>query len=341
MKTAAQTIRVKPDTGLADKHLLIENILSRMVLAPSAHNTQPWSFAVTDGQVDVYANWDRHLYVSDPTTRQIYVSLGCAIANGLVAAAHHKFTTELSYLPDGAGKDKPAARLTFSEGEADPNLASLYRFISKRHTDRTIYDKQPLTDQEKTTLSITSNNYISLIDDRQSLSKIADITSLATTATLSRQDFKTELSHWIRNNWTKKSDGMPGFAVGMPGPISLIAPMMIKIAPIHKQEAPKSRRQIMSSSAVAIIATPTDAIPDWIKAGQLLGQLWLQAAKAGLSAMPIISSIESSDNTRNQIQHTLRADLMPQSVLRLGHGTYQDNFRPTPRHSVQDCLLSQ
>jgi len=54
-------------------------------VTPSAHNTQPWIFALRDGAVDIYLDPSRHLEVSDPTGRQAYISLGCAGGAAIVA----------------------------------------------------------------------------------------------------------------------------------------------------------------------------------------------------------------------------------------------------------------
>ncbi|MEX2054805.1 MAG: hypothetical protein WD972_01360, partial [Candidatus Andersenbacteria bacterium] len=80
---------------------LKEQILPSMVMAPSAHNTQPWQFRIAENSIDVFVDWKRHLTVSDPTQRELYLSLGCTIFNGIVAAAHSGLATTISYLPQG------------------------------------------------------------------------------------------------------------------------------------------------------------------------------------------------------------------------------------------------
>src|ERR1700754_1382069 len=51
------------------------------VLAASPHNTQPWSFALGPGSIDVFVDEARGTGAVDPLRREQYVGLGCAVEN--------------------------------------------------------------------------------------------------------------------------------------------------------------------------------------------------------------------------------------------------------------------
>ncbi|MEV4512313.1 hypothetical protein AB0K00_25525 [Dactylosporangium sp. NPDC049525] len=55
--------------------------------APSAHNTQPWLLRSTDDTVDVHWDPARALPDSDPTRRDLFLSLGAFIETSLIVAA--------------------------------------------------------------------------------------------------------------------------------------------------------------------------------------------------------------------------------------------------------------
>lgn len=314
------------------KSEIITKILPAVVLAPSAHNTQPWQFALGEDWLDVVVDESRHLAVSDPTRRQLYVSLGCVITNAVVAAASGGYLTRIDYSPGPV-----AAQLHFTSGTPNQHLAALYPAISTRRTNRNMYDGQPLTSDEHSWLKATYDSGVHLVEDKGAIEQIAKCSEAATLATLGRADFKGELSHWVRNSWTKQPDGMPGYAMGIPAVLSLLAPVMVKIAPIHKEEGPKVYQQTVSASVVAVITTPGDTIADWLRAGQLLEQVWLEAVSAGLAAAPLASAIESSEETRRGVQEVLKTDGYPQAIIRLGHSD-KHNLRASPRRSVGDCL---
>lgn len=322
------------------ENLLISRIIPLAILAPSAHNTQPWQFAARENTLEVYVDWSRHLAVSDPTKRQLYISIGCAITNVRIAATRWGYTTELTYFPEGDDEQKPVARITMIVNHA-PSLtehaSSLFAAIKQRHTDRSLYDSKPLREQERAALVSRENPAVLFVEDRDHIAAIARLTEEATKATLSRKDFKEELSHWVRNSWTRQPDGMPGFAMGMPAPVSLFAPLMVRVTPIHKQEAPKTRKQIESASAVAVIVTPTDTPADWLRSGEVLELVWLEAVSADLAAAPLAAAIEAQENIRARLAQVLGSALHPQGILRIGHSAQRD-LRATPRRSSNDCL---
>jgi hypothetical protein len=55
-------------------------------LAASSHNTQPWKFKIDDGSISILPDFTRRCPIVDPDDHHLFVSLGCAAENLLVAA---------------------------------------------------------------------------------------------------------------------------------------------------------------------------------------------------------------------------------------------------------------
>jgi nitroreductase len=339
MATNQQLAGVKEKAGTT-VNTLIGQVIPSAILAASAHNTQPWKFKVTNNTVDVFVDWDRHLAVSDPSLRELYISIGCAVTNILIAAKYWDYAPELSYFPEGEGKKSPVARIVCNKTNhpANGENAALFTAIVNRRTDRNTYDKQLLSKKEKQALPVTDSESVILLEDNDKIEKIAELTEEATIRTLSRKDFKEELSHWVRNNWTSQHDGMPGYAMGIPAPLSLLGSIMVRLAPIHKQEGPKTKEQMNSSSAVVIIGSETDSLINWVKSGQAMEQVWLEATATGLSVAPLIASVEAGEDTRSNLKQILGTNLLPQSVLRIGHAEHKP-LRSSPRRTLEECLV--
>src|SRR5580700_12207137 len=70
---------------ISDKILYL---LQYAALAPSAFNTQPWKFQIKHDSVIVYADTSCWMKIADPEKRQLFISLGCAVENLMVAARH-------------------------------------------------------------------------------------------------------------------------------------------------------------------------------------------------------------------------------------------------------------
>ena len=74
-------------------------LLNYAILAPSSHNSQPWKFNVSDDEILLYAARSRWLSVADADKREIYISLGAALENLIIAAEHFGYNCTVSAFP--------------------------------------------------------------------------------------------------------------------------------------------------------------------------------------------------------------------------------------------------
>ncbi len=69
--------------------------------AANGHNTQPWKFSIKDNTIEIHPDTSRRLPVVGPHDREMWISLGCALENMLVAARASGYAAEVTY-PDQA-----------------------------------------------------------------------------------------------------------------------------------------------------------------------------------------------------------------------------------------------
>ena len=72
------------------------------ILASNPHNSQPWLFHVTDSRIDLFADPQRNIGAIDPYLREMYIGIGCALENLLLAAAANGYAPQVTLLPDTA-----------------------------------------------------------------------------------------------------------------------------------------------------------------------------------------------------------------------------------------------
>ena len=119
----------------------IDRILLAATFAANSHNTQPWRFRVGDGVIDVLADSGRGMGAADPRSRELFMSLGCAVENAVIAAADLGTPVDVEYASGGDGL--PFARLRFADRQADArDHADLASAIATRRTNRAPYDTE-------------------------------------------------------------------------------------------------------------------------------------------------------------------------------------------------------
>src|SRR4029450_12553853 len=77
-------------------------------LAPSVHNTQPWTFVLFSDRMELRADRARQLPVLDPDGRELVASVGAALFNVRGALAVRGFAAVVERLPRPARTAVPA-----------------------------------------------------------------------------------------------------------------------------------------------------------------------------------------------------------------------------------------
>lgn len=114
-------------------HERVRGLIESAAGAPSSHNTQPWHFRIETDGVSIHADTERRLPVNDPADRELTISCGCALMNLRVAAAAAGQAYRLELLPEGKHA-ACLARVTWQEGHADAEEASLGSALARRRT---------------------------------------------------------------------------------------------------------------------------------------------------------------------------------------------------------------
>src|SRR5918995_4037122 len=124
-------------------------LLRYAIVAPSTRNTQPWRFGVEENQVVVRADLSRAQPVADDDRRELYLSLGCAIENLLVAAEQFGFRHSIAYFPCYPD-ERVVATIAFLPGghrSAERSCLSLWTILTRR-TAHGRFAEQPVADDD-------------------------------------------------------------------------------------------------------------------------------------------------------------------------------------------------
>jgi hypothetical protein len=147
----------------------------------------------------------RSLKSIDPFMREMYIGLGCAVENLMVAARGRGYEPRLVSFPN-SGKQSLVARVDLKPGSAAE--APHYRAIGERHTNRSAYDHArdlaPAVIEafNKQVLSRNATLLLFSADDREG-KLFAEGTIEATAKYIADTNLLKDSHHWFRHSSKK------------------------------------------------------------------------------------------------------------------------------------------
>jgi len=321
-----------PETGRIEEK--IRFLLNYAILAPSSHNTQPWRFLVEGNRVSVYADSTRGLPRVDPEERELHISVGCAVANLLIAAEHFGLEHKLEYFP---GEEK-VVTIELSPGHTKkPGFVDLFHEIAVRHTNRNKYEPEMVGEEKFYDLRVCVGEgfRIDLITDQKTKFEVAELVAMGDIVQLGDKTFRRELASWVRHNWTRSGDGMPGFVFGVSSFGSLLGSFFIKNFNLGKSQAKKDKKLVVESPAIGVLSSAEDNELFWVRTGIVFEKLMLMATRLNIQIAFLNQPIEVPE-LRTKLQNLLGITEFPQLLFRMG---YSKPAKHSPRRRLEEVII--
>ncbi|TCC16038.1 Acg family FMN-binding oxidoreductase [Kribbella sindirgiensis] len=309
-------------------------MLSAAVLAPSMHNTQPWRFRFVGRTVEVFRDRERELPAEDPSRRMLFVSLGAAIFNLRVAAAARGMGSEVRHLMDQRRPDLVA--VVELGGPSTPAMAGLAPHLTKRRMNREPFTDELLSAQLRVELDLCARvegAVLQWIDTPIRRWWLRMATNEATTADDDDRARTAERRQWVGGDRT--ADGVPSSALGSR---SAGGDAVVRDMAATEADAARPVAGFEANPQLAVLATRYDGPIEWLRAGQALEHVLLEATARGVSTSLLNQAIEHEE-LRGQINDPLGPWQRPQAVIRFGYGTAA--VPPTPRRAIEDVLIRE
>jgi len=298
-------------------------LLNYAILAPSSHNSQPWRFNVTNDSILVFADKSRRLQVADADQRELYISLGCALENLIIAADHFGYNSSVAYFPEEVDLVAKVVLQTAVNSSRDPRLFSA---ILSRQTNRNPYEPRAISDADLETIkSLSSDADVSIFITSDSVVKksFQDLVVQANGIQYSDADFKSELGHWL-------GQGVMG-PTGMQAKMAQLAVVFLDMGP---EQSKKDAELFNSTPYLGFISTAKNDRISSLKAGRLMERFWLAATALGVSLHPMSQALEAAQ-TKAELAELLPAQsgmAQVQQAFRLGYA------KPVNEHSTRRPL---
>jgi hypothetical protein len=249
----------------------LHHLLNYAVVAPSGHNTQPWLFRLTSDGVELFADRIRALPIVDPEDRELTISCGAALCQLRLAIRHFGFTDVVELFPN-ASQAHLLVRITL--GEARSSSAEEERFfhaIIRRRSNRSSFEARTVPQQlvaDLCTSAADENVGFHEVVGGNHRNAVADLIAKGDRIQCSNKLFRRELAAWIRPNFSRSRDGIPGYALGMGNLMSYIAPLVIRTFDVGSRQAAEHRQLALGSPLLAVLSTTMDNPGAWLAPGK-------------------------------------------------------------------------
>jgi len=304
-------------------------LLRFAILAPSPRNSQPWAFTIRGNRVLLLADFARSQPVSDPDRRELYIALGCALENLLVAAEHFGFDHRVSYFPR-PGQEDLAAMISFQPGGTVSSARSgtTLGSILRRHNEPGLFQSQSVSAEVQRRLTaccIDPDLVVNLSDDTLFHRWIDALTVTSDRADLANPAFRMELQYWrsLSVFGSSLESGMAGTA---------------KRRTSREAMALLDHLKVQSAPLIGLIRGAGDSHLIHLKSGQLFERIWLTATALGVNINPMSQTMRRPELRATVTELMPSVGWVPQHLFRVGYSGEEQESR-TPRRPLEEVLL--
>ncbi|MEM9163218.1 MAG: hypothetical protein AAGC54_09135 [Cyanobacteria bacterium P01_F01_bin.4] len=320
-------------------------------LAPSGHNTQPWKFAIGENTIRLYPDFARRLPVVDPDDHALYISLGCALENLLIAARHYGLEADVSLFPDGADSANPdsnciVVQLTQTitgppvEKTEDPRFDA----IPKRQTTRCAYDGYPLPEDDLVHLTRAAEQpgiQSRVMTAPQDIERMVGFIEKGNRLQFRDTGFVKELISWIRFNHgevVNRHDGMTAAMMGLPR-VNIprwLGQTLMKIRATPDAQAKQFAALTRRSPVLMLFIAEKNDKAHWVNLGRSFERVALTATVLDIKHAHVNMPCEVlSVRAKLRQQLGLAEEAQPLLLIRLG---YSEAMPYSPRRPLQQVL---
>jgi hypothetical protein len=305
--------------------------------APSAANSQSWSWRLADGICELWVQRERQLGVSDPDGRQTLLSCGAALHHAQMALAAEGWGFDVDRLPERGNPDLMARLRLTGQTAPDASAVRLSYAVHLRYTDRRPLCATRLDDEVVTAIASAAEAKgarLCLLH-RDQVGELGAIAEIAQEIEMADSAWLEELAYWSSgwrptdmcrvppDGWCPTGTGIPAGAVP-DRPLPATVPNKdfgVGSLPIGPGGD--------SGATFGLLCGDEDEPKAWLPAGEALSAAWLTAAELGVSLLPMSAPVEIT-STREALCRLISGASYPYLVLRLG---IADTTKPPPERT--------
>ena len=126
---------------------IYKELIKFAIKAPSGHNTQPWKFVLHENEIQIHPDYSRMLPVVDTDNHALWISLGCALKNMVIAGGKFGLKSKVDTESGSGSREFINVKLSASVEKTYDGLfdyiearQSTWNTYKWRKTERTRYE---------------------------------------------------------------------------------------------------------------------------------------------------------------------------------------------------------
>ncbi|MEO1190028.1 MAG: Tat pathway signal protein, partial [Pseudomonadota bacterium] len=279
----------------------------------------------------------RRTEVVDPDDHHLYVSLGCAAENFVIAAGAFGRPSEVRFNGGGA---ESSIEIALARGPIGDD--ALYKAIPFRQSTRSMFDGRPLSTADLALLKVAGQEEgvsLHIFTDAADREAVLELVVEGNSAQMDDPAFVAELREWLRfssNQALAANDGLFSACSGNPVVPGWMGSHLFETFFKKESENDKYRDHIRSSAGVAVFIGDRADPEHWIKVGRSFQRFALQATALGIRNAHINQPIEVP-SIRPELSRWLgMPEARPDLVIRFGRAPA---LPMSLRRSVEDVII--
>ncbi len=304
--------------------------------APSLHNSQPWRFVLADGVLDLFADPDRVVLITDKSGREALLSCGAVLDHVRVAMAAAGWQAKVDRFPNPNNLHHLAS---FYFGPLELVTDGHRRradAILARRTDRLPFAAPPDWPELEPELRVGVGDAVrfDVIAD-EFRPQLAEASQLTESLRLYDSSYHAELEWWTGN--PVAPEGIPHSSL-----ISAAESDRVDVGRTFPVTHHRERRDEVADdrSRIVVLSTYDDTFHSMLLCGEALSAVLLDATMAGMATCTLthITEVRAS---RDIVAELIGVDddTIPQVLIRVGLApALEDVPAPTPRRPLPEVL---
>lgn len=321
--------------------LELRELVRTAALAPSLHNSQPWLFHPERDHLELLADRERWLPVSDRGGRELRIACGAALFNLQLAIMAAGVRPVVTVLPDPRRPELIARVRLGGRRRPSPEEQRLHAAIPRRHTNRRPFFPTPVTPAECCELRRAATDegcWLHMVVEPDDRATLAALARRAHEMQLADAAFRAELSAWTGRD-SRRADGVPAGAGG-PSPPPDDLWLLRDFGSGGDPHASPPTGSPAAEPLIAVLSTHCDGDREDVRAGAALQRILLTATAHGL-VVSFLSQLVEVDVIREEVRRLIGGTRPAQVALRIGHGAPVPATlrRPPEELLVADAVL--